>query len=196
MESPTQLHTNKRRPDLCDASDLEQLIRQGAKFGTILADPPWAYGNRASRGAACNHYETMSVNEICALPIRQLAAADAHLHLWTTNAFLFETPRIMEAWGFEYRGNFVWCKMQMGVGNYWRNAHELLLLGTRGRLKQFKDHGLHSWMVASRGAHSQKPEQVRAYIEGASPGPYLELFGRRSIAGWTVWGNEIARTDL
>jgi N6-adenosine-specific RNA methylase IME4 len=177
----------------CGAPALDGLLQQGAKFGTIYADPPWRYNNRASRGAACNHYDTMTVEEICALPICELAATDAHLHLWVTNAFLFEAPRIFQAWGFEYRSELVWCKPQMGVGNYWRNSHEKLLTAVRGKATRFDDRGLQSWLICRRGAHSAKPEQVRAYIERASPAPYLELFGRRQIPGWTVWGNEIIR---
>ena len=180
----------------CDASDLGRLARQGLTFSTILADPPWRYDNRASRGAACQHYKTMSIEEICALPIRALAAPDAHLHLWTTNAFLFECPKIFDAWGFEYRSEFVWCKPQMGVGNYWRNSHEKLLTAVRGKATRFDDRALQSWMVCQRGAHSAKPEQVRMYIERASPAPYLELFGRKQVPGWTVWGNEIPRIEF
>lgn len=174
-------------------SDLAALTSRGMRFGTVLADPPWIYGNQSTRGATGDHYVGMSVAEIAALPIRDLAADNAHLHLWTTNAFLFESRAIMEAWGFEYRSCYVWVKPQMGMGNYWRVSHEFLLLGIRGSCP-FADRSLMSWGQFPRGKHSAKPDQIRSLIEKASPGPRLELFGRRPAPGWVVWGNEIERT--
>jgi N6-adenosine-specific RNA methylase IME4 len=163
------------------------------KYGCIYADPPWLYDNQGTRAATGKHYEGMTVEELCALPISELAEDDAHLHLWTTNAFLFECPRIFDAWGFEFRSSFVWVKGQMGIGNYWRNSHEILLTAIRGNAKRFNAHDIKSWIECDRGKHSGKPEQVRAMIERASGGPYLELFGRLPADGWTVWGDEIER---
>lgn len=180
----------------CSVPDLMMLIAQGHRFPCILADPPWLYRNRGTRGAANNHYPCMTLDALCALPITKLAAPDAHLHLWVTNAFLSEALRLINAWGFEYRANFVWAKPRVGLGNYWRNSHELLLTAIRGNAKRFNDHNLRSWMEFPRGAHSAKPEEVRTMIERASVGPYLELFGRAPVAGWTVWGNEIERDLL
>lgn len=126
------------------------------------------------------------------MPVRELAAPKAHLHLWTTNAFLFECRRILDAWGFEYKGTFVWVKPQIGMGNYWRNSHEIMLLGVRGGLRG-QSASERSWMEHDRGLHSEKPEAVRERIERLSPGPYLELFGRRSVPGWTVYGNQLLK---
>ena len=81
----------------------------------------------------------------------------------------------------------------MGIGNYWRLSHEFMLLGVKGGLT-FLDRGQMSWLNHDRIGHSHKPEEVRWIIEKVSPGPYLELFGRRTIDNWTVWGNEIERT--
>ena len=164
------------------------------KYQVIYADPPWQYDNQATRASTENHYSGMTVNELCALPVAELAADDAHLHLWTTNAFLFECPRIFDAWGFEFRSSLVWVKPQMGIGNYWRNSHEFLLTAIRGDAKRFNDKSLKSWLQANRTAHSAKPELVRQFIERASFGPYLELFGRRIAPNWTVWGNQIERS--
>lgn len=184
----------------CTVDSLHAAIAAGQKFGCIYADPPWRYDNQGTRAATRNHYaeqkdenpaDGMTVEQICALPVRELAADDAHLHMWTTNAFLFDAPRIFEAWGFEFRSSFVWVKPQIGIGNYWRNSHEFLLTAIRGDAKRFNDRGLQSWLQCDRGAHSAKPEQVRAMIERASHGPYLELFGRRVAEGWAVWGNQI-----
>jgi N6-adenosine-specific RNA methylase IME4 len=175
-------------------SDLSGLVAAGRRFGTIYADPPWVYQNQMTRSATGNHYEGLSIDELCALPVRELSAQDAHLHLWTTNGFLFECPRIFDAWGFIFKSSFVWAKTQMGIGNYWRNSHEFLLTAVRGDAKRFKDKSLKSWLASSRGAHSAKPEQVRGMVERASPGPYLELFGRAPARGWTVFGNQIERS--
>jgi N6-adenosine-specific RNA methylase IME4 len=177
--------------DTCKVQHLEELVAKGRRFGCIYADPPWLYGNQGTRAATSNHYGGMTVDELCALPVRDLAAGDAHLHLWTTNAFLFACPRIFDAWGFEFRSSLVWVKPQMGIGNYWRNSHEFLLTAIRGNAKRFNDRSLKSWLEVDRGAHSAKPEQVRAMLERASPGPYLEMFARREARGWTVWGNQI-----
>lgn len=171
-------------------ADLGALSARGMKFGTVYADPPWLYGNQGTRGSTGDHYVGMTVPEICALPVRELVADNAHLHLWTTNAFLFDAKAVMEAWGFEYRSCFVWVKPQMGMGNYWRVSHEFMLFGIRGRAP-FADRSLMSWAEHPRGRHSAKPEPIRGLIEKASPGPYLELFARRPADGWTVWGNEV-----
>lgn len=179
--------------DTCTVADLHVLAATGVRFGSIYADPPWLYDNQGTRAATGKHYLGLTVDELCELPVRELAADAAHLHLWTTNAFLFDCPRIFDAWGFEFRSSFVWCKSEMGIGNYWRNSHEILLTAIRGDAKRFNDHSLVSWLETGRGRHSAKPEQVRHFIERASPGPYLELFGRSPADKWTVWGNQIDR---
>lgn len=178
--------------DTCTVEDLAALGTE-KKYGCIYADPPWVYDNQGTRAATGNHYNGLTVDELCELPIGDLVADDAHLHMWTTNAFLFECPRIFEAWGFEYRSTLVWVKPQMGIGNYWRNSHEYLMTAIRGDAKRFNDKSLMSWMECDRGAHSAKPERVRHMVEKASHGPYLELFGRMPAPGWTVWGNQIKR---
>jgi N6-adenosine-specific RNA methylase IME4 len=172
---------------------LDSLVLQGKHFGCIYADPPWKYGNQGTRASTNNHYQTMTVEEIAAEPVAQLSADNCHLHLWTTNGFLFEAREIMEAWGFKYKSVFVWVKPQMGMGNYWRLSHEFMLLGVKGSLP-FREHNLMSWLEADRTKHSRKPRAVREMIERASPGPYLELYGREEIEGWTVYGNQIERT--
>jgi N6-adenosine-specific RNA methylase IME4 len=178
----------------CTVSELQKLIDDGRRFGTIYADPPWPYGNQATRAATGRHYKVTSIEWLMnELPVANLAAENSHLHLWTTNAFLFEAKRVMDAWGFEYKSCFVWVKPTMGIGNYWRVSHEFLLFGLRGDAP-FRDKSQMSWLKCERGRHSSKPERIRKIIERTSPGPYLELFGRRVSDGWTVWGNEIKRT--
>jgi N6-adenosine-specific RNA methylase IME4 len=189
-----QQHTTERDSfDTCATSDLQKLIDSGKKFSTVYADPPWQYSNQGTRAATNNHYETMTISDIAALPIASLVADNAHLHLWTTNAFLFDAKSIMEAWGFQYKSCFIWVKPQMGIGNYWRVSHEFMLLGVRGSCP-FMDRSQMSWAAIDRTKHSAKPEVVAQKIEKTSPGPYLELFGRQTREGWTVWGNEIEKT--
>ena len=183
------------RDEACTVADLHRLVAVGRNFGTIYADPPWAYGNQSTRASTDNHYETVSVDWLCDpanMPIGALAAEKSHLHLWTTNAFLFDAKRIIEAWDFEYKSCFVWVKPQMGLGNYWRVSHEFLLLGTRGGLT-FDVHDEMSWASLKRGTHSRKPDLVRKKVERVSPPLRLELFGREAIHGWTVWGDQIHR---
>jgi N6-adenosine-specific RNA methylase IME4 len=179
--------------DPCTVEDLRTLITKGRTFGTIYADPPWQYSNQATRSATDNHYKTLRLEDICSLPIRELVAEASHLHLWTTNGFLPDALRVIDAWGFTYKSCFIWCKPQLGIGNYWRVSHEFLLLGVRGSCP-FRDKSLRSWAELKRSKHSSKPEEVRRFIEAVSPGPNLELFGRRCATNWTVWGDQIERS--
>lgn len=180
------------RPSI--VNDLTWLIDQGHKFTTILADPPWRYSNTASCAAAENHYSTLSVEEICNEPVRELVGENAHLHVWTTNAFLEPAFRVIRAWGFEFKSCMVWVKPTIGMGNYWRLSHEFLLFGIRGRLP-FGRNDVPSWLEAPRTIHSRKPFAFRDIIEQVSPGPYLELYGREEQPNtdWTVYGNQVER---
>lgn len=180
------------RPSIVRSLDV--LVKQQAKFATIYADPPWPYMNTAARGAAENHYRTLSLEAIRSQPVSILAAEQAHLHLWTTNAFLRAAFDVIRAWGFRYKSCLVWVKPQIGMGNYWRVSHEYLLLGVRGNLP-FRDHTCKSWLLARRTAHSRKPFPFRELVERVSPGPYLELYGREEQpnTGWTVYGNQVER---
>lgn len=174
--------------------DLGELVEKEAKFSTVYADPPWPYSNTAARGAAENHYRTMTLEAIRSEPVKELVTADAHLHLWTTNAFLCEAFDVIRAWGFRYKSCLVWIKPQLGMGNYWRVSHEYLLLGVRGSLP-FRDRTCRSWLMTRRTVHSRKPFAFRELIERVSPGPYLELYGREEQprSEWTVYGNQVER---
>lgn len=169
-------------------------------FRVITADPPWKYENRATRAAAEDHYPTLSIGELCMLDVDGRTVADcaadgAHLYLWATNAFLRDAFTVMEDWGFEYKTCLTWVKPQLGIGNYFRSMTEHVLFGVRGRLAVM-DGNQPNWFRHDRGRHSRKPECFYELVERVSPGPYLELFGRRDPLGfppregWTVWGNE------
>lgn len=158
-------------------------------FRVVVADPPWQYGNRATRGAAEDHYATMTVEALCALDVPERLADDAHLYLWTTNGFLREAFDVVDAWGFTYKTCLTWVKPQMGMGNYFRSSTEHILFGVRGSLRTL-DRALVNWFNAPRGKHSAKPDSFYDLVEKASPGPYFEMFARRRRLGWATWGYE------
>lgn len=161
------------------------------KFATICADPPWQYDNKATRGAAEDHYPTMATEALCDLPVSEWAASSAHLYLWTTNGFLREAFGVMDAWGFTYKTTLVWVKPQIGMGNYFRSSTEYVLFGVRGGMRTL-DCNQRNWFEAPRQRHSKKPGLFFDLVEKVSPGPYLEMFAReRRLGEWEVWGNEV-----
>lgn len=172
-------------------------------FSTILIDPPWRFQNRTGKMAPehrrLHRYRTMTVEEIKAMPVGLHARKPSHLYLWVPNALLAWGLEVMEAWGFEYKTNLVWCKIRKdggpdgrGVGFYFRNVTELLLFGVKGSLRTLKPGRTQVNLLATRKReHSRKPEETYRLIETCSPGPYLELFARERIEGWTAWGDQV-----
>lgn len=159
-------------------------------FATILVDPPWPLQSGEK------HYRTMSLARIMALPVGSLAARDAHLWLWTTNALLPRAYEVAEAWGFTVRSPLTWVKFRLGLGGRYqlRNATEQLLFCTRGKAP-LGSRSQPTWFNAPVTEHSRKPAEQFAIIERVSPGPYLELFARRrpeSNQPWAVWGDQLA----
>ena len=158
-------------------------------FATILVDPPWPLQGGEK------HYRTMSLARIMALPVGSLAARDAHLWLWTTNALLPTAYEVAEAWGFTVRSPLTWVKFRLGLGGRYqlRNATEQLLFCTRGKAP-LGSRSQPTWFNAPVTEHSRKPAEQFAIIERVSPGPYLELFARRrpeSNQLWAVWGDQV-----
>ena len=158
-------------------------------FATILVDPPWPLQSGEK------HYRTMSLARIKALPVGALAARDAHLWLWTTNALLPKAYEVAEAWGFTVRSPLTWVKFRLGLGGRYqlRNATEQLLFCTRGKAP-LGSRSQPTWFNAPVTEHSRKPAEQFAIIERVSPGPYLELFARRrpeSNQPWAVWGDQV-----
>lgn len=180
---------NRRNVVGGQVDDLHALIRTGFRAGCILIDPPW------DRPGSSVPYETIGFDELAALPIRDLADPHrAHLHVWSLgNECLFALKPIIEGWGFRLVSTFTWTKTgSLGRGNYWRMSHEILLSCVWGdRDDRFDDHHHRSWLESPRGAHSEKPEAVRQMLETASPGPRIELFGRKLVPNWLVWGHEV-----
>jgi N6-adenosine-specific RNA methylase IME4 len=141
----------------------------------------------------------MSMEEIKALPVGELAEEKSHLYMWCPNALLSDGLEIMKAWGFTYKTNLVWFKIRKdggpdgrGVGFYFRNVTELVLFGTRGRLRT-KDPGRRqvNLFMTRKEEHSKKPDELYDIIEQCSPGPFLELFARFQRRHWTQLGDEI-----
>ena len=162
------------------------------KYNVIYADPPWEYRNTGVEGAVSKEYPTMSITELCKLPIEPLANKDAVLFMWVTNPLLQECFPVLESWGFEYKTNFCWHKSNRntGVGFYVRGVHELLLISIKGSCLPVETPL--SIIKANAGKHSQKPDSVYGIIEKMYPnGKYIELFARCKRKGWNSWGNEI-----
>ncbi len=154
---------------------IDQLLEQGKRFACVYADLPWLIGDDNQQ----------FVTAFSQLPVNQLVEEHAHLHLWATNDSLFAAKSVMENWGFEFKGCLVCLNSDGRPGNYWVEAHEYLLLGTRGGLP-LMEQTLNSWMRCDRDQAGRASERVRKLIERVSPGPYLDLFGRQLANGWTI----------
>lgn len=166
------------------------------QYRLIYADPPWRYEHVETESRAIeNQYPTMSLEEICALDVP--AADDCVLFLWATSPKLAEAIEVINAWGFDYRTCAVWDKEKIGMGYYFRQQHELLLVAARGSLPVPEPSVRVSSVIrAKRGMHSRKPVQVIEMLESMYPmftkRDRIELFTREPRVGWGAWGNEPA----
>lgn len=167
-------------------------------YRTIYADPPWMEkgGGKIKRGAD-RHYPLMTTKEIMSLPVQNLIHPDGcHLYLWTTNNFLPDAIKVIEAWGFQYITTITWLKDKIGLGQYFRGITEHCLFATTKRRLPYKtlngkrEQGVSGfWEV--RKKHSEKPETMRKMIEIVSYDPRIELFAREETQGWDCFGNEV-----
>lgn len=166
------------------------------KYGVIYADPEWRFEvysrDTGMDRAADNHYPTSVTDEICKRPVAEIAADDCVLFLWATVPMLPDALRVMAAWSFDYKSHEVWRKDRLGTGFWFRNVHELLLVGTRGNIPapamgtQFE-----SVIDAPAGKHSVKPDVFYEIIESYFPTlPKIELNARRTRPNWDAWGLE------
>lgn len=163
------------------------------RYSVIYADPPWRYEYSISNSREIeNHYPTMDLEQICLLPVPDIAAQDAILFMWTTSPKLEESMQVIRAWGFNYRTCLVWVKDKIGMGYYARQRHELLLIAKRGDIPPpDTDARFDSVIEAPRQAHSEKPHVVYDMIEAMYPEfDRIELFARNKRAGWDSWGNQ------
>jgi N6-adenosine-specific RNA methylase IME4 len=188
----------------CTVADLESLAAKGQRFAVIYADPPWhyeVYSGEGKQRSAERHYNTSSLAEIMRLPVAALAADDSALCLWCTGPHIAigSHVEVMRAWGFEPKALlFDWVKQNRsgeglftGMGFYTRSNSEQVFLATKGAPKRLAE-DVHQVVFAPVGAHSEKPEEVRRRIQRLFGGSYLELYGRRQVDRWTVWGNEVS----
>ena len=178
-------------------------------YATIVADPPWHYDTTGRRNAESGYgitrpllpldYSSMTLAEIEALPVAEIAAPDARCFLWTTNRYLFDSPAVLRAWGFEpQRRVLVWCKPPMGTMNV---TTEFVLIGKRGNPPRMPWYGTTWFQWPRKGlrrthqgtapsvGHSAKPDAFLDLVEQWCPGPYVELFCRRPRLGWDSWGH-------
>jgi N6-adenosine-specific RNA methylase IME4 len=170
--------------------------RAGRRYGVIHADPEWSFAPwSAETGmdrAADNHYPCSPLDVIAARPVAEIAAPDCVLFLWATAPMLPEALAVMAAWGFTYKSHLVWDKGAVGTGYWFRNRHELLLVGVRGAVPApaMGDQWA-SVLAEPRGAHSAKPDGAAAMIEAYFPNvPKIELNARVARPGWDMWGAE------
>lgn len=170
------------------------------QYHVIYADPPWkeSGGGRIKRGAD-RHYPLMTTKTIASLPVKSIARPNAHLYLWVTNNFLPDGLRVMGAWGFRYVTMITWPKKRIGLGQYFRGRTEHCLFGVRGMLPYKMDgtsrcQGTTLLTPCDTGQHSKKPEEMRKLIEHVSMRSgfqAIELFARKDVCGWDVWGEEL-----
>ncbi|MCH3998067.1 MAG: MT-A70 family methyltransferase [Lachnospiraceae bacterium] len=178
---------------------------KGKKYNTIYADPPWQFQNRTGKVAPehkrLTRYETMTIDDIKQLPVADIAGDKAQLYLWIPNALLPDGLAVMDAWGFEYKTNFIWEKVRKdgqpdgrGVGFYFRNVTEMILFGIK------KNSAPNRTLPPARSQvniirtmkreHSRKPDEIIPIIEACSPAPRIELFARGDRDGWDMWGDQ------
>lgn len=162
-----------------------------SKYKIIYADPPWAYNDKTPRGGAEKHYPTMSTEDICKLPVSELADDNCILFLWGTYPKLADALQVMEAWGFTYKTiGFQWIKTYksgkpfFGLGRWTRSNTEPCFIATKGKIERL-DKGISQVLFSEVRRHSEKPPEVRDLIKKlVGDLPAVELFARLKVEGW------------
>jgi N6-adenosine-specific RNA methylase IME4 len=171
------------------------------KYQIIYADPAWKYNDTGCNGSAQKHYNCMTLEDICALPVKNISDENCVLFLWVTGPFLFDARRVIRAWGFKYKTiGFVWVKRNRksiwtwfwGGGHWTRANAEFCLIAVKGKIKRV-DAAVHQIVETPIfKKHSKKPNEVRKRIVKLMGDlPRIELFARKKFPGWDVWGNEV-----
>jgi N6-adenosine-specific RNA methylase IME4 len=162
------------------------------RFHVIVCDPAWRYAIRASDATQRGNtpYGDMSIDEICALPVPELAADDCIMWLWTTNLHMRDAFTVLDAWGCEPKTILTWGKQRLGIGTWLRGQTEHAILAVRGRPKT-RLTNQSTLLLASAGRHSAKPDEFYRLVEDLCPGSKLDMFARRQRPGWVAWGNEV-----
>lgn len=192
-----EIRASKRRAIIDGQAVLEGMYR------VIYADPPWSYSDHGSPGSDSltayarvdGHYPTLSIEDICKLPVAAHSMPNSVLFLWVTAPLLLQQPgprEVIEAWGFTAKTGMVWDKVLGNFGHYVHACHEHLIIATRGSgLPDRPTPQPDSVQTIRRSdTHSQKPEEFRQIIEKLYDGPYLELFARSRVPGWSCMGND------
>lgn len=171
-------------------------------YSVILADPPWHFSNYSEKGEAKNaiaHYDCMSLDDIKALPVSQLAMPDAACIMWATAPMLPQAIETLDAWGFRYKTAGAWAKQSstgvkwaFGTGYIYRSAAEFYILGTIGKPKGLS-RSIRNLIAAPVREHSRKPDQMHSDLEALFEGPRCELFAREGRSGWDAWGNQTSK---
>lgn len=177
------------------------------RYRTIVADPPWRTHQPPALGQGIGFpkagpnqklpYSTMTVDEIAAIPIPDMAADDCHLYVWTINRYVEDTYRLVRLWGFKPSTLLVWAKTPMGVGagGGYALTTEYVVFARRG-VGAYETRHPTTWWNWARGAHSAKPDAFLDIVEQVSPCPYLEMFARRARFGWDYYGDESLGTAV
>jgi len=193
LKAAKEVEREKRQERRQDRIESTPVIPDG-KYNVIYADPPWKYDFGFDiYGAADRHYHTMSIEELCNLPIPELTEDNAVLFLWVTSPKLFDAQRIIKAWGFDYKTSFVWDKVKHVMGHYNSVRHEFLLVCVKGSFPK-QSNTLHDSVIEIERSdeHSEKPDYFRQLIEEMYPkSKKIELFARQIAEGWDAWGNEL-----
>ena len=194
-----QERTEQRRQERIEkivqiAQGNSDLAETATLYPIVYVDPPWRYEYSPTDNREIeNHYPTMTLEEICLLPVAEIATPDSVLFLWTTSPKLAESMQVIEAWGYTYKTCMVWDKERMGMGYYARQQHELLLIATRGSLPVPEPQNRPPSVLRVRrdNEHSAKPVEFYELIERMYPElPKIELFARQRRDGWVAWGNQ------
>lgn len=164
-------------------------------FDIILADPPWRFASNSEAKPGRNarrHYDCMTVDQISAIPVEQIAAKNALLLMWVTVPFAHIADQVIRAWGFRSKSQLVWVKERIGTGYWARNQHEPLIIATRGRFPCPHPALFPTSIIpGAQREHSRKPEWPQETIDARLPeARKVEMFARRPRDGWTVWGNQ------
>ena len=181
-----------------------QPLSEMGRFATVVIDPPWPVSwSRSGKGRKSGQnsfimYETMNLQEIAGLPMGPLLLADAHVFLWTTQAFLRHSFRLIESWGCDYSFTMTWVKtgylVNKPIGYPFYNT-EWIVVGKRGKPEFLDTRQFRCANAREAHAHSEKPEEFYDLLRRVTPEPRLDIFGRRAIAGFHSWGNEAPEGD-
>jgi N6-adenosine-specific RNA methylase IME4 len=191
-EANREARREANRAKVSEVESPQLLAKAGAKFATIVIDPPWDWGDEGDvdqLGRARPQYATMSKEQLLDLPLSELSDDDCHIYLWITNRSLPKGFELLERWGFRYVTAITWVKPHFGMGNYFRGQTEHVLFGVKGS-QPLKRRDVGTVFNAPRGpiGHSSKPIEFYELVESCSPGPYIEMFSRCERKDWKAWG--------